>query len=109
MDKIYIGKRIVEARSILGLTQTEFGQKLGVDHGSDFISKQAQRIGQQLNVELQYAPPATGSLKGVVERSFRSFQSEFIDLTFGAGTKNHDALSKPNREARKVNQTYLFQ
>ena len=70
------------------------------DHGSDFISKQAQRIGQQLNVELQYAPPATGSLKGVVERSFRSFQSEFIDLTFGAGTKNHDALSKPNREAK---------
>ena len=102
MDKIYIGKRIVEARSILGLTQTEFGQKLGVDHGSDFISKQAQRIGQQLNVELQYAPPATGSLKGVVERSFRSFQSEFIDLALGA-------LSKPNREARKVNQTYLFQ
>lgn len=70
------------------------------DHGSDFISKQAQRIGQQLKVELQYAPPATGSLKGVVERSFRSFQSEFIDLTFGAGTKNHDALSKPNREAK---------
>lgn len=30
MDKICIGKRIVEARQMLGLTQTEFGQKLGV-------------------------------------------------------------------------------
>lgn len=30
MDKILIGKRIVEARQMLGLTQTEFGQRLGV-------------------------------------------------------------------------------
>ena len=30
MDKIYIGKRIVEARQMLGLTQTEFGLRLGV-------------------------------------------------------------------------------
>ena len=70
------------------------------DHGSDFISKQAQRIGQQLNVEFQYAPPGTGSLKGVVERSFRSFQSYFIDLVFKTGAKNHDALAKPNKEAK---------
>ena len=30
MDKITIGKRIVESRQMLGLTQTEFGKILGV-------------------------------------------------------------------------------
>ena len=30
MDKISIGQRIVEAREMLGLTQTEFGKILGV-------------------------------------------------------------------------------
>lgn len=30
MDKVSVGKRILEARQMLGLTQTEFGKLLGV-------------------------------------------------------------------------------
>ena len=70
------------------------------DHGSDFISKQTQRIANELSIELQYAPPGTGSLKAIVERSFRAFQSHFIDLTIDAGTKEHTGISKHNKNAK---------
>ena len=70
------------------------------DHGSDFISKETQRIAKEIDLELQYAPPGTGSLKGVVERSFRAFQAHFIDLTSGAGTKEHNTISKHNQQAK---------
>ena len=72
---------------------------LRMDHGSDFISKQSQLIANELNIELQYVPPGTGSLKGIVERSFRSFQSYFTGETEKAGTKEHNNISKHNREA----------
>lgn len=70
------------------------------DHGSDFISKETQRIAKEIDLELQYAPPGTGSLKGVVERSFRAFQAHFIDLTSDAGTKEHNTISKHNQQAK---------
>lgn len=71
-----------------------------VDHGSDFISKQSQRIANELNIELQYAPPGTGSYKGVVERSFRTFQAYFLDLVLHAGAKEHTNISKHNTKAK---------
>lgn len=70
------------------------------DNGADFKSKEAQRIAQELNIIIDYAPPATGSLKSIVERSFRSFQSNFLDMTLGYGTKNYsNGRSKHNEEA----------
>ena len=71
------------------------------DHGSDFISIQAQRIAKELSIEIQYVPPGTGSMKGNVERSFRSFQQNFLDLTVNAGTKDYsDGKSKHNQQAK---------
>ncbi len=70
-----------------------------MDHGADFISKQAQRIGQQLNVEVQYAPPGTGSMKGSVENSFHKFQGYFMDLMYKKGAKLNDGVTQPNKEA----------
>ena len=71
------------------------------DHGSDFISKETQRIAKELAIELQYVPPGTGSMKGVVERSFRSFQRNFTDLTINAGTKDYtEGKSKHNQQAK---------
>ena len=72
-----------------------------LDHGSDFISKEKQRIAQELNIEIQYVPPGTGSLKGIVERRFRAFQSHFTELTAHAGTKDYsEGASKHNTEAK---------
>ena len=71
-----------------------------VDHGSDFQSKEAQRICNELGIELQYAPPAAGSYKSVVERCFRSFQTRDNDLTYNVGAKKHNEVSKHNRVAK---------
>lgn len=74
---------------------------LRMDHGSDFISKEMQRIAKELEIELQYTPPGTGSMKGVVERSFRSFQDYFTDLTMNIGTKDYsEGKSKHNIQAK---------
>lgn len=74
---------------------------LRMDHGSDFISKQSQRIAEELSINLQYVPPGTGSMKGTIERSFRAFQRDFTDLTIHAGTKDYtNGKSDHNREAK---------
>lgn len=72
-----------------------------VDHGADFTSKEKQRIANELSIEINYAPPGTGSLKSVVERSFRAFQKNFTDLTAHAGTKDYtNGHSNHNKEAK---------
>ena len=99
-----VGIEFQPTKSILSLEEAlPSGIKphvLRMDHGSDFISKQSQLIANEMNIELQYVPPGTGSLKGVVERSFRSYQKFFIDLTLKNGTKEHNDVSKHNQEAR---------
>lgn len=67
-----------------------------VDHGSDFISKEMQRIASENNIQIDYVSPATGSYKSIVERSFRSFQTSFCDTSPGY----KDGVRQHNREAK---------
>ena len=82
MDKISIGKRIVEAREMLGLTQTEFGKILGVakqtlanwEHGRSLpdiimLSQIAAVCGMKVDDFLN--SPITGSGDGITEREQR--------------------------------------
>ena len=71
------------------------------DHGSDFISKEANRIQHETGITLEYVPPGTGSYKGIVERFFRAFQKDWlVDLAYKAGAKKHTGVSKHNKEAK---------
>lgn len=71
-----------------------------VDHGSDFISKEAQRIAKENNIQLDYVTPATGSYKSIVERSFRNFQDQMTDPTFNIGNKPKSGVRKHNKQAK---------
>lgn len=46
-------------------------KRVRIDHGAEFKGKQFERICEELNIERIFAPVATGSMKGVVEQSFR--------------------------------------
>ncbi len=82
MDKVSIGKRIVEARQMLDLTQTEFGQILGVakqtlanwEHGRSLpdiimLSHIAATCGMKVDDFLN--SPITDSGEGLTERERR--------------------------------------
>lgn len=71
-----------------------------VDHGSDFISKEAQRIAKENNIQIDYVTPATGSYKSIVERSFRYFQEHFDDLVHNIGGKERSGVRKHNKQAK---------
>ena len=45
--------------------------KVRVDHGAEFKGKEFERICKELNIERNLVPVATGSMKGIVEQSFR--------------------------------------
>lgn len=70
-----------------------------IDNGADFISNELQRIFNALAVTPMYVSPGPGSLKGVVERSFRTIHDTFKLLFEGNGliTDRHD--SNHQREA----------
>ena len=82
MDKISIGKRIVEAREMLGLTQTEFGKILGVakqtlanwEHGRSLpdviiLAQIAAVCGMKVDDFLK--SPITGNGNGITDREQR--------------------------------------
>lgn len=51
-------------------------RRLRVDRGSDFKSKEFDRICNVLGIEKQIVPGGSGSLKGVVEQSFHQMHSQ---------------------------------
>lgn len=69
------------------------------DRGSDFASDQFSEICRQLNIERTLEPGAMGSMKGLVEESFRLFhQGVSADFEgYGVIAKRHDSNHK--REA----------
>ena len=73
--------------------------KLRCDRGAEYRSKEVKRILNELNITLELAPPAMGSLKGQVEQLFHQYhsvQNELIEKK-GLITKRHD--SKHHKEA----------
>lgn len=49
--------------------------RIRVDRGSDFISKEAERIFNELNITREIVTGATGSLKGVIEQLWHQIHS----------------------------------
>ena len=70
------------------------------DRGSEYRSKEAKRIFNELNINLELVPGGSGSLKGSIEQWFHQLHSAQNPLLEGRGLiqKRHD--SKHHQEAR---------
>jgi transposase InsO family protein len=73
--------------------------KILSDRGSEYKSKSVQKICEELNIQLSYAPAGTGSMKGNVEQFFHQLQTSLRPYLEDVGliTKRHD--SKHHKEA----------
>lgn len=81
-------------------------RRIRVDRGSDFKSKEFGRICNALGIEKQLVSGGSGSLKGVVEQSFRQMhlrQNEHLE-NYGLIEKRYD--SKHHEEAILTIQEY---
>ena len=69
------------------------------DNGSDFVSKPIARILKELNIRAEFVPPATGSLKPLVEHFFRTIKTDLDDLLVHKGLIRQTYDSKHHEEA----------
>lgn len=79
------------------------------DRGSEYRSKEAKRIFNELGLTLELEPPAMGSMKGQVEQLFHQFHSVQNELVENKGliTKRHD--SNHNKKAiLTINDIWMF-
>lgn len=74
-------------------------RRIRVDRGSEFRSKEFERICDELGIEKQLVPGASGSLKGIVEQSFHQMHSrQNVHLeNYGLIEKRYD--SEHHKEA----------
>ena len=68
-------------------------QELRTDHGAEYTSEDMRRVGREIGMNIVLAPPATGSMKGLVEQSFHQFQELIRGAANGTGVimKKHDS------------------
>ena len=68
-------------------------QELRTDHGAEYTSEDMRRVGREIGMNIVLAPPATGSMKGIVEQSFHQFQELVRSAAGGTGVimKTHDS------------------
>lgn len=64
-------------------------KRVRVDHGAEFKGKQFERICDELGIERILVPVATGSMKGIVEQSFRQ-----LHLKQNMHLENHGLIEK---------------
>lgn len=69
------------------------------DNGSDFKSKKFKDVLSSLGIEHEIAPPAAGSAKGTVERTFGEFALDHKDVFKGCGLIKKEYGSKHHEEA----------
>lgn len=74
-------------------------RRLRFDNGSDFISDDLERICGALNIQRDTVPPASGSLKGVIERSFRDAHDKLNHMFEGYGHIKMTYDSKHHEES----------
>ncbi|MDD5973123.1 MAG: hypothetical protein PUC01_05360 [Spirochaetales bacterium] len=67
------------------------------DRGSDFESKDFERMCCELNMNLTFEPGATGSMKGSIEQSFRLYHQ-----TFKAELENKGVIQKRYDSKHKI-------
>ncbi len=68
-------------------------RRIRCDRGAEFTSEAMERICREYHIELQLAPPAMGSAKGVIEHLFDEINKMLDPYLEGAGriTKRHDS------------------
>ncbi|MCC8127217.1 MAG: transposase family protein [Clostridiales bacterium] len=69
------------------------------DNGSDFISDEVSRIASELGINLEIVPPATGSLKPMVENFFNQIKLRLDDLLEEKGLIRTTYGSKHHEQA----------
>lgn len=73
-------------------------QRLRSDYGSEYISYDAERISNELGIQMELAPPGTGSLKGQIEQLFHQLHASQNPLL-----ENHGLIKKDhNSNHRKT-------
>lgn len=70
-----------------------------VDQGSEWVSKGIRRMTNETEIDETIAPPAMGSMKGLVENSFLVYQKKLQNLGRGYGVIYHEYQSKHYEEA----------
>lgn len=70
-----------------------------MDNGADFRSNYVGEILKSFGIERILVSPGSGSLKGVVERSFKDFQDNIRPSTVNHGLISDTSGSNPHREA----------
>ena len=70
-----------------------------MDNGADFRSNRVGEVLRSFGIERVLVSPRSGSLKGVVERSFRDFQEKIRPSTADFGYRSKGYGSDHNREA----------
>lgn len=86
-----------------------------VDHGSEWISDDIRRFTKECRIDETIVSPGVGSLKGLVESSFRSFQVGLRDIgiKFGAiypeyDSKHYDKASLILSEVREIVEDFII-
>ena len=69
------------------------------DNGSEYASKETERILNELNINCQYAPKGTGSLKGLIEQSFHQIDCDTAFAFEGKGLITRKYDSKHHKQA----------
>ena len=67
--------------------------ELRTDHGAEYTSEDVRRIGREIGMNITLVPPATGSMKGLVEQAFHQFQEIMRGAAGGTGVilKRYDS------------------
>lgn len=70
--------------------------RIRVDRGSDFVSKEAERIFNELNITREIVTGATGSMKGIIEQIWHQIHAAQNSSLHNAGliTKRYDSNHK---------------
>ena len=86
--------------------------RIRCDRGSDFKSDQFEEVCRQLNINRELCPGAMGSMKGMVEQSFRSFHNSFKSKFEHKGyiQKRYDSnhMKEAMYTVREVNELVLL-
>lgn len=91
--KVYCKKYGIELKNETVWPSNFIPARIRIDRGSDFKSKEFNRICNALNIEKQLVSGGTGSLKGTVEQSFHQMHSkQNVHLEdYGLIEKRHDS------------------
>ncbi len=73
--------------------------RLRIDNGADYVSRRARMAYDDLHIDLDICPPFTPEAKPHIERAFRTFSHDLLELL--PGYVGHNVAERKDIEARK--------